>query len=52
MTWLGGLFVVGVLYFLATFVLKNMFNAGLIHLIQAYHNRDESSYKTMKAVTF
>jgi len=29
-----------------------MFNAGLIYLIKAYSDRDEKSYKTMKAVTF
>jgi hypothetical protein len=51
-SWIGGLFLVGILYFLATFVVKNMFNAGLIYLIKAYTDRDEKSYKTMKAVTF
>lgn len=52
MTWIGGFLLIGLLYFLATFVLKNMFNAGLIYLIKAYTDRDEKSYKTLKAVTF
>ncbi len=52
MTFLVSLFVIGVFYFLATFVLKNIFNAGLIHLIKAYMDRDEKAYKTMKAFTF
>ncbi len=52
MTFLGSLIVLGIFYFLATFVLKNIFNAGLIYLIQAYTHRDEKSYKTMKAFTF
>ena len=52
MTWIGGVLVLGLFYFLATFVLKNMFNAGLIYLIKSYTDRDEKSYKTLKAVTF
>ncbi len=52
MTWIGGVIIFGVFYFLATFVLKNMFNAGLIFLIKAYTDRDEKSYRTLKAVTF
>ena len=52
MTWIGGLVMLAVFYFLATFVLKNMFNAGLIYLIRSYIDRDEKSYKTLKAVTF
>ncbi|MEI6711018.1 MAG: hypothetical protein WCK88_01940 [bacterium] len=44
--------IIAVFYFLATFVLKNMFSAGLIYLIKAYTDRDEKSYKTLKAVTF
>lgn len=51
-TWIGAFILLGVLYFLATFVLKNMFNAGLIYLIRAYTDRDEKGYKTLKAVTF
>ncbi|MFA6080484.1 MAG: hypothetical protein WC753_03325 [Candidatus Gracilibacteria bacterium] len=52
LTWLGGLIAIGLLYFFVNFLIKNIFNAGLIHLIKAYIDQDEKSYKTMKAFTF
>lgn len=42
----------GAFYFLVNFLIKNIFNAGLIHLIRAYNNKNEREYRTMSAFTF
>lgn len=52
LTWFGGLIAIGLLYFFVNFVIKNIFNAGLIYLIRAYNDRDDKNYKSMKAFTF
>lgn len=51
-TFFGSLFMVGAFYFLVNFLIKNIFNAGLIHLIRAYWNKSEREYRTMTAITF
>lgn len=51
-SWVIGLVFVGLVYFLVNFFFKNIFNAGLVYLIQAYNNRDKKKYRTMKAFTF
>lgn len=40
------------LYYLTTFLVKNIFNAGLIFLIRAYNNKNEREYRSMPALTF
>jgi hypothetical protein len=51
-TLISSLLVVGVFYFLVNFLIKNIFNAGLIYLIRAYNNKDERQYRSMAAFTF
>lgn len=51
-TFFGGLWLIGVLYFLINFLIKNVFNAGLVYLIRAYTNKNEREYRTMSAFTF
>lgn len=51
-TWITSLLGVGLIYFFINFFFKNIFNAGLVYLIDKYHKRDEKSYRTMKAFTF
>jgi hypothetical protein len=43
---------IGVLYFLINFLIKNIFNAGLIYLIRAYNNQNEWEYSGTKAFVF
>ncbi len=52
MSFISGLLLVGLFYFLTSFLLKNMFNAGLLHLIKAYNEHNERAYRIMPAVTF
>lgn len=49
---IGSVIWVGVFYFLVNFLLKNVFNAGLVYLIRAYMNRNEREYRVMPAFTF
>ena len=51
-TFISSLLVVGLFYFLVNFLIKNVFNAGLIYLIRAYSNKNEREYHVMKAFTF
>lgn len=51
-TFIGGLFFIGLFYFLVNFLLKNVFNAGLIYMIRAYNNKNEREYRMMSALTF
>lgn len=51
-TLISSLLVVGVFYFLVNFLIKNIFNAGLIYLIRAYNNKNEREYRSMAAFTF
>lgn len=52
MTLLSSLLVVGLVYFLINFLIKNIFNAGLIYLIRAYNNQNEREYRGMRAFAF
>lgn len=49
---ISSLLLVGIFYFLVNFLIKNIFNAGLIYLIRAYNNKDERQYRGMSAFTF
>lgn len=51
-TFIWSLLVIGVFYFLVNFLIKNIFNAGLIYLIRAYNNKNEREYRLMSAFTF
>ncbi len=51
-TFISSLLLVGVFYFLVNFLIKNIFNAGLIYLIRAYNNKNEREYRIMSAFTF
>ena len=51
-TVISSVIVVGVLYFLINFLIKNIFNAGLIYLIRAYNNQNEREYRGMRAFAF
>lgn len=51
-TLISSLLVVGIFYFLVNFLIKNIFNAGLIYLIRAYNNKNEREYRSMAAFTF
>lgn len=51
-TVLSGLLIIGAIYFLINFLVKNIFNAGLIYLIRAYTNKNEHEYRSMRAFTF
>ncbi len=51
-TFISSVLVIGVFYFLVNFLLKNIFNAGLISLIRAYNNKNEREYRMMSALTF
>ncbi len=51
-TFIGSLIFLGTGYFLVNFLIKNVFNAGLIYLIRAYNNRNEREYHTMPAFAF
>lgn len=52
MTLISSVLVVGVIYFLINFLIKNIFNAGLIYLIRAYNNQNEQEYRGMRAFAF
>jgi hypothetical protein len=49
---ISSMIVIWILYFLMNFLVKNVFNAGLIHLIRAYNNQNEREYRIMSALTF
>lgn len=49
---ISSLLLVALFYFLVNFLIKNIFNAGLIYLIRAYNNKDERQYRSMSAFTF
>jgi hypothetical protein len=51
-TFFSSLLLLGFLYFLINFLIKNIFNAGLIYLIRAYSKKNEKEYKIMSAFTF
>ncbi|MCB9806523.1 hypothetical protein H6768_01235 [Candidatus Peribacteria bacterium] len=51
-TLITSLLLAGTLYFLVNFLIKNIFNAGLIYLIRAYINKNEREYRSMSALTF
>jgi hypothetical protein len=51
-TFISSLLVVGLFYFLVNFLIKNVFNAGLIYLIRAYSKKNEREYRIMSAFTF
>lgn len=51
-TVISSLLFVGAFYFLVNFLIKNIFNAGLIYLIRAYINKNEREYRSMSALTF
>lgn len=51
-TLISSLLMVGIFYFLVNFLIKNIFNAGLIYLIRAYNNKNEREYRSMSAFTF
>lgn len=51
-TFISSVLLVGLFYFLVNFLLKNIFNAGLISLIRAYNNKNEREYRIMSALTF
>lgn len=51
-TVISSLIILSVFYFLVNFLIKNIFNAGLIYLIRAYNNKNEREYRTMSAFTF
>lgn len=51
-TVLSSLLIIGTVYFLVNFLIKNIFNAGLIYLIRAYNNQNEREYHSMRAFTF
>jgi len=46
------LLIIGLAYVLMNFLVKNVFNAGLIYLIRAYNNQNERQYRIMPALTF
>lgn len=52
MTLISSVLVVGVIYFLINFLIKNIFNAGLIYLIRAYNNQNEREYRGIRAFAF
>lgn len=52
MTLISSVLVVGIVYFLINFLIKNIFNAGLIYLIRAYNNQNEREYRGMRAFAF
>jgi hypothetical protein len=51
-TVISSLLFVGASYFLVNFLVKNIFNAGLIYLIRAYINKNDREYRSMSAFTF
>lgn len=51
-TIVSSVLVVGLTYFLINFLIKNIFNAGLVYLIRAYNNQNEREYRGMRAFAF
>ncbi len=51
-TFVSSLLIIGLFYFFANFLLKNVFNAGLIYMIRAYNTKNEREYRMMSALTF
>lgn len=51
-TFVSSLLFIGIFYFLVNFLIKNIFNAGLIYLIRAFNNKNEREYRMMSAFTF
>ncbi len=51
-TVIWGVIIIGFAYFLVNFLIKNIFNAGLVHLIRAYLTQNERQYHTMPAFVF
>jgi len=51
-TIISSVLLVGASYFLVNFLIKNIFNAGLIYLIRAYLNKNDREYRSMSAFTF
>lgn len=52
MTLISSVLIIGISYFLINFLIKNIFNAGLIYLIRAYNNQNEREYRGMRAFAF
>lgn len=51
-SFISSLLVIGLIYFLVNFLIKNIFNAWLIYLIRAYTNQSHREYSSMRAFTF
>ena len=51
-TLISSVVFVGMTYFLVNFLIKNIFNAGLIYLIKAYNNKSERDYSNGRALAF
>lgn len=51
-TFISGVLFIGLFYFLVNFLIKNIFNAGLIYLIRAFNNKNQREYRVMSALNF
>lgn len=51
-TVVSSVIIIGMVYFLVNFLVKNIFNAGLIYLIRAFNNQNAREYSGMRAFAF